>query len=1025
LNRPSRTALFIALGCISTSFAWAQEAKATPRRIDIPAGDLVSGLDALAAQSGTQLLYRADQLKGARTRGVHGNVSPDDALQQLLSGSGYDVHRDSSSGAVVIVKADQQEPPARPATPPPPPKPAPAQAEAPRQPVQLESVEVTGSRIPRAEVEGPAPVTVITAQQMSSAGFTSVPDVLRSLTQNGGETQSQQSGMGAVTTPGAQQVDLRGLGPNKTLVLVNGRRVADFPLPLRGTSNFTDIGNIPLGMVDRIEVLTGSASAVYGSDAMAGVINFILKKSADGLTLDYRHGDTSRGGGASDKLTLTTGFERGNFSGVVGLELLDKKPLWAYDRKIQDSTFDSPDPEEAAQWIFQRYDWNNGTSFPEDEGKCDASLNHGSTFPEYGDYGFYCGSDKSIGYGTIESGRKSANLYGSFNLDINDGLSWFADVQMGYAKVELMPEPLDWQYQGPGINGDRGEFYNLNSDTFEYWYRQFTPEESGGFDQVMTRDTQKTLSIATGFKGTFGEAWDWEALVNHSQYHADVSYPRIIASKANELLLGPQLGTVDDYGFALDDGSGYAAFAPDSDQFYKPLTQAQYDSITADSVFKSSARSDTVSFTIDNTALFNLPAGAVGFAGNVEYGTQAYDINPDPLALTDYYYGARYGDGHGDRSHWGAAGEFRVPVFKPLTLSVAGRYDQYSYGDKSPGKFTYSLGLEWRPVDSLLLRGSYGTGFRAPDLHYLFAGTDYFRTRELDYYNCRSDPDYTTDDDCNTRRVRNERAGNPDLDYETSKSLTAGFVWSPTANFDLSVDYFNIKVANQVDDMDPDQILRDESDCRLGVLDPGSPTCLDAVPRVLRDEDGRLLGVFYQPINISQQGVAGYDLAAHYRWDTAIGTWRFGLTHTLFTQHDSRRFAGDPLEDHFAINSGFDIPKTKTTATVSWEKNAWSATLHAQRIGRLPSSDSYDGAYDPDTAVYSPWVGATILYNGSVQYRINDRMQLSLAVDNLFDKMPPRDKTYTSYPYYDISWFDSVGRSYFLEFTWKLGGSPL
>jgi outer membrane receptor protein involved in Fe transport len=1021
LIRPTRTALFIALGCISTSFAWAQEAKATPRRIDIPAGDLVTGLDTLAAQSGTQLLYRADQLKGVRTPGVHGNVSPDEALKRLLSGSGYGVHRDASSGAVVIVKADQQEPAQQPAPPPPPPAPAPPPKP---EPAQLESVEVTGSRIPRAQIEGPAPVTVITAQQMSSAGFTSVPDVLRSLTQNGGETQSQQSGMGAVTTPGAQQVDLRGLGPNKTLVLVNGRRIADFPLPLRGTSNFTDIANIPLGMVDRIEVLTGSASAVYGSDAMAGVINFILKKSADGLMLDYRHGDTERGGGASDKLTLTTGFERGNLSGVVGLELLDKKPLWAYDRKIQDSSFDSPDPDEEGQWIFQRFDWFAGAAFPEDEDKCDALayLNGGSTFAEYGDYGFYCASDKSIGYGTIESGRKSANLYGSFNLDINDRLSWFADVQVGYAKVELMPEPLDWQYQGVGTDGDRGVFFNTGSGVQEYWYRQFTPEESGGFGKVMTRDTQKTLSIATGFKGTIGDNWDWEALLNHSQYHANVSYPRIVASKANDLLLGPQDG-FDDY--------GYASFTPDVDHFYRPLTEAEYDSITADSLFKSSARSDTVSFTIDNTALFNLPAGPVGFAGNIEYGTQAYDINPDPLALTDYYYGARYGDGHGDRSHWGIAAEFRAPIFEPLTLSAAGRFDKYSYGDKSPGKFTYSLGLEWRPVDSLLIRGSYGTGFRAPDLHYLFAGTDYFRTRQLDYYDCRTDPEFTSVDDCNTRRVRNERAGDPDLDYETSKSLTAGFVWSPTANFDLSIDYFNIKVANQIEDMDRDKILQNEADCRLGEtidgtpVDANSPECVDALPRVLRDDDGNLLGVFYQPINISQQRVAGYDLAAHYRWDTAIGTWRFGLTHTLFTRHDSRQFEGSALDDHFAVNSGFDVPKTKTTATVTWEKNAWSATLHGQRIGRLPSSDSYDGAYDPDTAVYSAWVGATNLYNASVQYKFNDRMRLSLTVDNLLDKMPPRDKTYTSYPYYDISWFDSVGRSYFLAFTWKLGGSPL
>ena len=112
--RPTRTALFIALGCVCSSFAWGQEAQAAPRRIDIPAGDLVSGLDALAAQSGTQLLYRADQLKGARTRGVHGDIAPEDALRQLLSGSGYGIHRDAS-GAVVIVRADQQAPAPTPA----------------------------------------------------------------------------------------------------------------------------------------------------------------------------------------------------------------------------------------------------------------------------------------------------------------------------------------------------------------------------------------------------------------------------------------------------------------------------------------------------------------------------------------------------------------------------------------------------------------------------------------------------------------------------------------------------------------------------------------------------------------------------------------------------------------------------------------------------------------------------------------------------------------------------------------------
>ena len=159
----------------------------------------------------------------------------------------------------------------------------------------VEALVITGSRIPRAATEGPAPVTVITSDNIRASGFNSVPDVMRSLTQNGGETQTQQSSSGMDWTPGAQQVDLRGLGPNHTLVLVNGRRIADFPLPYNGKSAFTDTSSIPLGMIDRIEVLSGSASAVYGSDAISGVVNFNLKKKVDGTTVDATFGGPASG----------------------------------------------------------------------------------------------------------------------------------------------------------------------------------------------------------------------------------------------------------------------------------------------------------------------------------------------------------------------------------------------------------------------------------------------------------------------------------------------------------------------------------------------------------------------------------------------------------------------------------------------------------------------------------------------------------------------------------------------------------
>ncbi len=898
---------------------------------------------------------------------------------------------------------------------------------------ELQTVQVTGSRIPRAQIEGPAPVTVITAEQIKAAGFTNVPDVLRSLSQNGGETQSQQSPTGAATTPGAQQVDLRGLGPNKTLVLINGRRIADFPLPLRGRSNFTDIGNIPLGMVERIEVLTGSASAVYGSDAMAGVVNFIMKKDAEGITVDYRFGTTSRGDGESFNLALSGGFNRGDFNGVFGVQYRNQKPIWAFNRDIQDSREDNPDPTlRTPRSIFERYDDDEGWNIDPTAEVCESlgHLNRGTTvhaLDEDEGYGYYCGSKEAISYGTILNEREDINAYGSLGYQINDNLNWFADVQLGYGKVALMADTLDWQFQDPNSYRNYASVFNnqANGGTIEQWIRQFTPEEAGGFTPFMTRTTQKTFSIATGLNGSFGQGWDYEALYNHSQYNARVSFPRVVADKANDLFLGPSLGYDDD---------GYAIRDADPTRLFTELTRAEYDSITANSVFTPRSRSDTGSFTVNKTELFSLPAGPVGFAGVVEYGTQSYNLNPDPLALTTHYFGARYGDGNGDRSHWGVAGEFRAPLFSTLDLSAAGRYDQYSYGDVNPGKFTYNLGLEWRPIDTLLVRGSYGTGFRAPDLHYLFAGADYFRTRQTDYYGCRLENGNDVEiGECRSSlrraRVTNVREGNPDLDYETSKSFTAGFVWSPTSNFDISIDYFDIRVANQIQDIDRDRVLQQEADCRLGqrmdgtVVDANSPTCVDAISRVIRDADNDdvLRGVYFNPINIAEQSTTGYDLSTHYKLPTRIGDFRFSAGYTYFDKHESRQFEGDATVNHFDVNSGFDIPRTKANATIAWENDSWSAALHGQRLGRLPTSDSYDGIFDPESGD-SPWIGATYLYNGSVQYKFSSGLRMSLVVNNLLDEMPPKDRTYTSYPYYDLSWFDSIGRSYFLSFTYQFGG---
>ncbi|MBS0216155.1 MAG: TonB-dependent receptor [Proteobacteria bacterium] len=897
----------------------------------------------------------------------------------------------------------------------------------------LGTVTVTGSRIPRAQVEGPAPVTVITADQIKSAGFTNVPEVLRSLSQNSGSVEGQQNFTGAQSTPGAQAVDLRGLGPNHTLVLINGRRIADFPLPLEGRSNFTDIGNIPLGMIDRVEVLTGSASAIYGSDAMAGVINFILKKKADGTTIDYRFGDTSRGGGQSHKLTLTSGFERGNFSGIVGLELLDKKPLWGYQRKVQDSTLDAPIPRrQLPRLTAQLYDWDDDVNIaPADGCKAMSGLNQGTTVLASDRYGEpYCGSNRAIAYRTIENERKGVNAYGSFEYRLSDSLSWFADIQLGYQKVKLLTgtngndvasDIMGWEFHDPNsTNNYRSKmFYNANTGHYEIWTRQFTPEEIGGLENRMNVTTEKTVGVNTGFKGVFAEKWNWEAAYNHSQYNADVGMPRIRAAAANALFLGPQQGY---------DSDGYAIFSPDPNRLFTPITQSQFASIAAMSTFRPKASNDNLSFTADTERLFSMPAGNVGFAGVVEYGRQSYRINPDPLALTaDAYYGPQYGDGSGSRNRWSAAGEMRMPLFSTLQASIAGRYDRYSYGGKSPGKFTYSLGMEWRPIRSLLVRGSYGTGFRAPDMHYLFAGNDYYRTRyATDYYHCRTDVPgasngFCYDDGSWDGATFDVYHGNEALNVETSKSFTAGLVWSPGANFDLTVDYYKIKVMNQVQVQDRERLRQTEADCRLGVTDTGaavdinSPTCVDALARVIRDSNGDITSVHFAPINIAQEQTSGIDLTANYRLRTAnAGDFRFSANYNWTQRHTRVLYPGDPVENMLDVSfADTTLPRTKGNVGVTWSRNAWGASLFGNYLGRVAN-------YNNDA-----WTEATWRFNGGARYDINDHLRLSLSVNNLFDKMPPKDATWGNYPYYDTSWFDAVGRSYFLSVTWKLGGKAL
>lgn len=859
-----------------------------------------------------------------------------------------------------------------------------------------EVVTILGSRIKRINKEGPAPVSVISAEAIVAGGYASVPDVLKSVTQNGGMTQSQQSYGGAITTPGASQVDLRGLGPNHTLVMIDGKRVADFPMPYQGLSNFADVSNIPVSMIERIEVLSGSASAIYGSDAVAGVINFTLKKKPDGTSFSYRYGGTEHGGNESSLFSFSTGYEKDKFSIVYGLEVQDKLPLWQYERDIQDSTLDAPTSRRRrAQYVFARYDWD--TEIGIDPGSaCSAmsSLARGTlirTTDRFGDP--YCGSHEAVSFGTITSQKKAVNNFAALNYYLNDTTSLYANIQMGQSDTKLMNDVTYWKPQLP--DGSTTAFHNAYTGLNETWERIFMPEEAGSMEAFMTKNHSKTLTITPGIKGEFGD-WSYDLGGNFSKYTSRIGIMQTIASLANNYFLGPQLG--------IDADSGLPIYNANPAKFFTALTPTQWASISDRATTRAEAETKGISLTLTKPALFKLPAGDVGFAAIAELNHQAYSVIPEANA-TDfgYYYGYAATSGEGSRDHGAIGAEMKLPLLTSMELNVAARYDGFKFAGSDIGKATYNVGLEYRPLPDFLLRAAYGTGFRAPDLHYVFAELDLFHPSVNDYYACYLDDG----EDCSDYEVDilKHREGSKDLKPETSTSFNAGFMWQPSKYFDISLDYFKIDMKDQVQDLSLDSLLRAEADCRIGGL--STPTCVDALARVHRDGDGEITYVYINPINVSEESTDGIDIEARATIPSSFGTFKFVAGHTEVFNHTSVQYVGDPELDQLAVDSGYTIPAQKSKVSIGYEKGPFSITFTGNRLGEMQN-------FAEDAFIKASWS-----YNANVRYDINDKTQLSLSVNNLLDTDPVKDDTWSSYPYYNSSWFDSIGRAYFIELSHK------
>jgi iron complex outermembrane receptor protein len=399
-----------------------------------------------------------------------------------------------------------------------------------------------------------------------------------------------------------------------------------------------------------------------------------------------------------------------------------------------------------------------------------------------------------------------------------------------------------------------------------------------------------------------------------------------------------------------------------------------------------------------------------------EVGKQGFSNTPDGRINENYFNALGPADvTAGTRKRYALGAEVNIPVLDTVSATLAGRYDRYSFAGRNDGKFTYNGGVEWRPLKQLLLRGNYATSLRAPDMNYIYKarGTGYYSST-TDYYRCAKAGQPVADCEFANYSPGADyvQTGSKDLRSEKGRSSGLGVVWSPSADFDVTLDYWNIKIDDLVTNLSADTLLRDEANCRVAG-DLTSPTCADAIARIVRypldslNKPGEIKQILVNPINAASTSVNGIDVSAKYALRTTeLGVFVTKLNYSKTLDKKSRQFVGDALNDDLEDLTNYDW-RDKLNASLTWNVRDWSNTLFLQRYGKVPN------------AAGDAYLSPTTLVNASVVYRVNARTTVSVAVNNLFNKV--KTDTSAGWPYYPVGNYSPTGRQAWVELNYHFG----
>ena len=913
-------------------------------------------------------------------------------------------------------------------------------------PTEIDKITVTGSRIKRSEIEGPAPVFTITAAQIEKEGFNTVYDALTTLTEAMGTVESDIAW--GQHTVNASPLNLRNMGPGRSLLLINGRRVVDYPLPYQGKSNFANFNNIPTAIVERIEVLASGASAIYGSDAVAGVINVILKKEFQGDQVKIRGGTSTRGGRDSMDLSWAGGRSGDNWNVTYALQWFHREALPASEREFMDSEFDAPatslNPQDRKVGVLpsvgiRMFNAGTGQRMMPPAGACDQ---YGSEFflqnrrtynrnsNTIGNTGWQCGQKTAYQHWTLRNGSDDRSGYVYGNYDFANGMQGWVTAGVWSSRGTNMTFMPAWSsggtYHDVGLNADLD------------LVKRFTPQEIGGAKGGYTRSDELSWDLSAGLRGQFGDRFDWDFSIGRAEYTVDEKFPTVLLAEADRYFLGANRDRID------------------QNRLWNPISPQDYASITTRGKNRAESWLTSANFIVSGD-LFEGWAGPIGFAAQLEAAKQGYSLAPDPNTIGDnrkYDQTANLDLGSGTRNHYAAGVEFKIPLLESLTASLAGRYDKYDAvsGDAAS---TYNAGLEWRPFSNLLVRGTYATSFRAPDMHFVYATPSTSVADQTDYLNCLragQQGNCTWDAGFKVEDANIARQGTPNLNYETGNSWTAGFVWDITDGLSVSTDYWRIELEDEIDDVGANDVLLDEAYCLTGKTPTGEPRvsapsadrCKLQIGRVTRAADpdgaGPLLGqvtdIRTGPVNRAARNVEGVDASLKYRFTTERwGDFSLGLNYTNLLKLETRTDASEEMQD-----KRNDEPRSKFRGSVNWQREKWNATVYADRVGSVPSvrfngclpfSDGYvpnsDNCVDNDSASptygqatkkYYGRVGPAITWNLSAGYQITEKAKVNFYVSNIFDEVnEDKDPYKKDFAFIADRIFSPVGREVAIEYV--------